>query len=235
VVGAGGGSIREVIKDQLVTSGGDELQAPALSAPILYNAESRIGEGARVQSDWLHGFLNDPSQEIRPWLELRMPTFQFTQEQLNTLTRGFASLDKVPYPYVTPPRQEAEMLAAGRDLFGRWQCQKCHVVAGKLPDQEPANMAPDLAKVPARLRPDWLNVWLADPQRVAPGTRMPAAFPADPQENAFPEVLAGDQKKQIEAMRQYLLTLGPGPRSPAAPAATAATAPRNAGAGTARR
>ena len=89
------------------------------------------------------------------------------------------------------------MVAAGRDLFGRWQCVKCHVVAGKLPNQEPANMAPDLAKVPQRLRAAWLDQWLADPGRIAPGTRMPSNFPTDPPENAYPEVLGGDQKKQI--------------------------------------
>jgi cytochrome c2 len=220
-----GGVIREVIKDRLITSGGDELQAQALSAPVLYNAESRIGEGARVQSDWLRGFLHDPSNKIRPWLDLRMPTFQFTEEQLNTLTRGFAALDRVPYPHVTTPQQEAAMLATGRDLFTKWQCQKCHVVAGRLPDQEPANMAPDLSKVPSRLRPAWLSVFLADPQSVLPGTRMPAAFPPNPQENAFPEVLGGDQKQQIEAMRQYLLTLGPGPQRAGAPAPSAVQRP----------
>jgi hypothetical protein len=37
---------------------------------------------------------------------------------------------------------------------------------------------------------------------------MPANFPVDPKENAFPEILGGDQKKQIEAVRAYLLTLG---------------------------
>jgi mono/diheme cytochrome c family protein len=229
VVGASGGSMREVITDQLEKGGGDVLQAPALSAPILYNHESKIGEGSRVQSDWLHGFLSDPSNKIRPWLDLRMPTFEFTEEQLNTLTRGFASLDKVPFPYASWPAQDPQLLAAGQDLFGRWQCNKCHVVAGKLPDQEPANMAPDLAKVPARLRPDWLTVWLADPGSVAPGTRMPAAFPAKPEENAFPEVLAGDQKSQIEAMRQYLLTLGPRPAragTAAAPSPAPAAPPR---------
>ena len=69
-------------------------------------------------------------------------------------------------------------------------------------------MAPDLAKIPERLRAAWLTVWLADPGRVQPGTRMPANFPANPQENAYPEILGGDQKKQIEAVRAYLLSLG---------------------------
>jgi hypothetical protein len=51
---------------------------------------------------------------------------------------------------------------------------------------------------------------------------MPANFPAKPEENAFPEILGGDQKAQIEAVRSYLLTLGPGglqtrPGAPAVP------------------
>jgi cytochrome c2 len=207
-VGERGGAIREVIKSRLEASGGDVTQAGGLSPPLLYNAKERIGEGARVQTTWLHGFLKDPSKKIRPWLDLRMPTFDLTEEQANTLTRYFAALDRVPYPYDPRPTVDATLVATGRDLFTRWQCVKCHVVAGKLPDQEPANMAPDLAEVPSRLRADWLPVWLADPQRLQPGTRMPANFPVDPQENAFPEILGGDQKKQIEAVRSYLLSLG---------------------------
>jgi mono/diheme cytochrome c family protein len=106
------------------------------------------------------------------------------------------------------------MVAAGHDLFNKWQCVKCHVVGGKLPAQEdPANMAPDLAKVPERLRPDWLARWLAQPSAIQPGTRMPQNFPADPKANAYPEILGGDQKKQIEAVRAYLLTLGRGASS----------------------
>jgi len=84
------------------------------------------------------------------------------------------------------------------------------VVAGRLPNQEPAFMAPDLANVPSRLRAAWLAQWLADPQKIQPGTRMPSNFPEKPEENAFPEILGGDQHQQIEAVRSYLLTLGPG-------------------------
>jgi cytochrome c2 len=207
-IGETGGAIRTLVEDQLQSSGGDLIQAQALSPPMLFNATSRIGEGARVQTAWLHTFLQDPSRKIRPWLSLRMPTFEFTEEQINTITRYFAAQDQVPYPFEPRPPLDPVMVAAGRDLFGRWQCVKCHVVAGKLPNQEPVNMAPDLANVPQRLRADWLAKWLADPQRIQPGTRMPANFPANPEENAYPEILGGDQGKQIEAVRSYLLTLG---------------------------
>jgi hypothetical protein len=66
---------------------------------------------------------------------------------------------------------------------------------------------------------------------------MPAAFPSNPNENAFPEVLGGDQKSQIEAMRQYLLTLGPRPRRAGATAAapSPAPAPQPVAAGRAKR
>ena len=77
-IGEKGGTIRAVVEDQLESSGGDTLQAQALSPPILYNEKSKIGEGARVHTDWLHGFLTSP--RTSPALaELRMPTFQFTR------------------------------------------------------------------------------------------------------------------------------------------------------------
>jgi hypothetical protein len=52
---------------------------------------------------------------------------------------------------------------------------------------------------------------------------MPTNFPKDPSENAFPEILGGDQAKQIDAVRAYLLTLGPGPGTRRPPADGAST------------
>jgi mono/diheme cytochrome c family protein len=207
-----GGSIQKVIEDQLEQAGGDVFQAVALAPPLLYNADEKIGEGSRVRTPWLHDFLDDPSNKIRPWLEIRMPTFELSEEQLNTLTRYFASLDRVEYPFVPDPPLDPQMVAVGQDLFNRWQCIRCHVVGGELPDQDPANMAPDLAMVNERLRPEWVADWLKSPTRIQPGTRMPTNFPENPEENAFPEVLGGDQEQQVEAVRQYLLTIGGGGR-----------------------
>ncbi len=240
VLGEQGGAIRAVVADQLESSGIDTLtartQTVAFSPPQLYNADAKIGEGARVQTDWLHNFLSDPSHKIRPWVNLRMPTFEFTEEELNILTRYFASMDKVPFPYAPKPQPDPALIAAGRDLFGRWQCVKCHVVAGKLPNQPPENMAPDLANVPHRLRAEWLRPWLSDPGKIQPGTRMPANFPKDAAENAYPEILGGDQAKQIDAVTQYLMTLGPGaaPAPSPAPGARTTTAPKAEAGGASR-
>jgi mono/diheme cytochrome c family protein len=224
-IGERGGNYREIVKAHLEASGGDVLQAPGLSPPLLYNEKEKIGEGARVQTEWLHDFIKDPSKKIRPWLDVRMPTFEFNEEEINTVTHYFAALDKVSFPYEQKPQLQAPMVAVGHDLFNKWQCIKCHVVAGRLPNQEPAFMAPDLALVPSRLRSAWLAQWLADPQKVQPGTRMPSNFPEKAEENAFPEILGGDQRQQIEAVRSYLLTLGPGGPPVGGDRSTRGTAP----------
>jgi cytochrome c2 len=214
VVGEKGGTIRAVIENELVNSGVDQdtarIQTVALSPPVLFEPHSKIGEGSRVQTPWLHYFLGDPSNRIRPWLPIRMPTFDLTEAEINTVTRYFAAMDKVPYPFAPKPVATAEQLRVGQDLFTKWQCVKCHMVAGKLPNQEPVNMAPDLANIPGRLRADWIAQWLKDPGRIQPGTRMPSDFPETASDNAYPEILGGDQAKQIDAVRAYLLSLGGG-------------------------
>ena len=221
VIGDRGGTIRAVKASQLEALAAEDVfgdfdpttvasEALALSPPLLYNEEARIGEGARVQSHWLHEFLRDPSDPVRPWLEIRMPTFGFTELELNTLTHYFASLDLVPYPFEPQADIDPETATIGADLFRKWECAKCHVVGGRLPNQPPENMAPDLGMVRARLRPGWIKSWLEDPQRIQPGTRMPQSFPERPEDNAYPDILGGKQQAQIEAVTQYLLTLGPG-------------------------
>ena len=47
-----------------------------------------LGEGRKVNPDWLFKFFKDV-QTIRPWLHVRMPTFEFTDEEANTLAKNF--------------------------------------------------------------------------------------------------------------------------------------------------
>ena len=62
-----GGSFRSLVADA------------SLAPPIIQ------GEGAKVQSDWLFGFLQAPKTgQIRPWLEVHMPTFGFTRCRSST-------------------------------------------------------------------------------------------------------------------------------------------------------
>ena len=124
---AGGGSLRTTTARAATSSRASAgsfrslVADPSLAPPIIQ------GEGAKVQSDWLFGFLQAPKTgEIRPWLEVHMPTFGFTDAELNDLTRYFASLDRAQYPFLVPATAEPGELGRGKKLFELLKCAQCH-------------------------------------------------------------------------------------------------------------
>jgi hypothetical protein len=62
-----------------------------------------------------------------------------------------------------------------------------------------------------RLRPDWIPLWLKNPQALLDGTRMPSFW--DFTDEAHPttpsQLFNGDAKQQIDALRDYLMHLEP--------------------------
>jgi cytochrome c2 len=149
----------------------------ALAPPIIK------GEGAKVQSDWLFAFLNRPKTgQIRPWLQVHMPTFGFTDGQLNDLTKYFAALSKASYPFVLDSAAPDPIsLGAGRVVFEMYQCAKCHPRSQQEADkvEDKSTLAPNLQMAHSRLRHDWINDWISRPDEWMPGTRMPTNFPKD--------------------------------------------------------
>lgn len=158
-----GHAIKSVIKDTT-------LLPPNLAA-----------EGARVQSDWLFSYVHDPSQvRMRPWLTVRMPTFDFTDDQLNTVIGYFASREQRRPFGSEPPVASARNLAVGEVAFNMFQCAKCHPAgaeAAAAAGGATGDLAPSLLLAHDRLRHDWVPHWIKDPQYWIPGTRMPSNFP----------------------------------------------------------
>ena len=81
---------------------------------------------------------------------------------------------------------------------------QCHE-AEPSPGKSAADLAPDLALSRDRLKPRWIVKWMVDPQKLYPGTRMPGYFPD--LQSPLPDVLGGSAKKQIIAIRNYILNL----------------------------
>ena len=63
-------------------------------------------------------------------------------------------------------------------------------------------LAPDLELTKHRLKPAWVHTWLLDPEQLEPGTMMPAFFSEG--QSPMPDLLGGDAKRQIDAIRAYL-------------------------------
>ncbi len=164
-------------------------------------------EGDKVRPEWLFAFLTRPHL-LRPWLKGRMPDFRFTDEEALAVTQHVMSLQNpaiVPAASAPAGTPSADLLAAGARLVSKdyFDCLTCHQQGEKKPGGLPEEWAPDLAFARARLNPEWVIRWLQDPQKVQAGTKMPGYFPGGPE-----DILGGDEREQILALRAYLLSLG---------------------------
>ncbi|MSR64835.1 MAG: c-type cytochrome [Verrucomicrobiae bacterium] len=171
------------------------------------------GIGTKLKPTWLYHFLQDPGDnKYRYWLNVRMPTFGFSDEQINTLSRYFALLDEQLFPFeqgalqtkYSPPKENVE---SGEQIYEKFQCLKCHQVRPAEMAARASNIGPDMRVVKTRMRPKGIVTWLRDPSAITPGVNMPANWPTEADgQNPLPKVLDGSTEKQIQAVADYLLT-----------------------------
>jgi hypothetical protein len=154
-----------------------------------------LTEGARVDPEWLLRFLANPALNdvarsadareidinrngVRTYLQVRMPSFSFSENELGKLVRFFQALARQPFPYVP---EQAQMLTAketgmARSLFSSpaAPCLKCHATGD--PAHDRTATAPNFLLAKGRLKPDWVERWIIDPQAISPGTSMPSGL-----------------------------------------------------------
>jgi len=183
-----------------------------------------LTEGARVEPEWLLHFLNNPSltdkdtnrNGVRSYLQVRMPTFSFSENELGKLVRFFQALSRQPFPYIP---QELPVLTAketdmARSLFSSAAapCLKCHATGD--PAHDKFATAPNFLQARGRLKPDWMERWIIDPQAISPGTSMPSGlFKRDNGHWVFsgptPASFQGYDKDQTKLLVDYILQLTP--------------------------
>ncbi|MEE8348264.1 MAG: hypothetical protein V3R94_01750 [Acidobacteriota bacterium] len=147
---------------------------------------SLVGEGARVDPNWLAEFLRNPSLShddvnrngVRPYIETRMPTFDFSDREIQQLVRFFGAFSEQPLPYTAPVLEplSSRELAMARELFTHTAapCLKCHAVGDPVVDVNAT--APNFLLVPDRLKSDWTERWIVHPEIIRPGTNMPSGL-----------------------------------------------------------
>jgi cytochrome c551/c552 len=183
-----------------------------------------LTEGARVDPQWLLRFLTNPSLSgtdtnrngIRPYLQVRMPTFSFSENELGKLVRFFQALSRQPFPYIPEQRTEltAKEIDMARSLFSSpaAPCLKCHATGD--PAHDKTATAPNFLQAQGRLKPDWVERWIIDPQAISPGTSMPSGlFKRENNRWTFsgptPSSFVGYDKDQTKLLVEYILQLTP--------------------------
>jgi cytochrome c2 len=168
-----GGAVRAPLVRTYGNEGVAESEAVGFTPPVLN------GEGRKVQPDWLFSFLKEVVP-IRPWLDVRMPTFGFDDKGATDITTYFSRLDTQQFPYSTFEQKSLSPndLRGAHVLFSQdvFNCWTCHQQGSVKPKGDPASWAPDLKMARERLKEDWIKAWLWDPQKIQPGTKMPTFF-----------------------------------------------------------
>ena len=162
-----------------------------------------VEQGHRTQTDWLYHFLGNV-RTVRPWLKVRMPSFELSDEEKNTIVMGFQAGARQPTFVDNNAKvvwKPGERVAAVK-LFRALECASCHT--GGFSKEEAT--APDLHLSKRRLRPDWIKKWISNPHAILEYTTMTNFW--DGGESFEENILDGDPRAQQEALVKYLRELG---------------------------
>ncbi|MDA8792700.1 c-type cytochrome [Bacteriovoracaceae bacterium] len=169
-------------------------------------------QGHRVNSDWFYKFLKNV-HPIRSYVQARMPSFNFSNDEINKLITYFNATHKDAKTFHEKPsfldnrgmvKWNPGERDAAKQMWEELACTSCHT--GGFNSEEA--QAPNLHFAKKRLRVSWLrDVWLKDPTKVMDYSIMPN-FWENGTISAVEGVLDDDPKKQINAMIKYLWEFG---------------------------
>lgn len=175
---------------------------------------------------------------VRPYLQFRMPTFNFSPNELQVLVRFFVAMSGQQDPYIKEPMRpltEQEKLTARQMFTSGTPCLKCHITGNA--EHDVKAIAPNFLLASERLKPDWTFRWLLDPAQIAPGTAMPTGLFRHEGDRWVvnlpnpPQSVASYQDDHAQLLVRYMFLMNPDEQrqllaaSAAPPAAGAAPAP----------
>ena len=128
-----------------------------------------------------------------------------------------AVVSQQPMPYVPEqvPVLTAKETDMARSLFSSKAapCLKCHATGD--PAHDKTATAPNFLLAKERLKPDWVERWVLDPQAISPGTSMPSGLFKKDDKNHWvfagptPDAFNGYDKDHNKLLTNYIFQLTP--------------------------
>jgi len=136
---------------------------------------------------WFRTKLHDPrifdkGRVLQPLEKLRMPNYDFSDEEIQRLLAAIMSFQRDIQPPAAMPARSAryDFLQSGRTLVHRRNCVGCHIIEGSGGDfvklvADPSLGPPMLTPEGARVQADWLYAFIRGPITIRPwlSVRMP--------------------------------------------------------------
>jgi len=171
---------------------------------------------------------------VRRYLKARMPTFNLSPNELQTLVNFFMGASSQAQPYI-PERLDplsADERGMAVALFNSTAapCLKCHMTGD--PAHDARATAPNFLVAPERLKPAWTRRWILDPQLISPGTSMPSdLFKRDEGHARWvfngptPDSFKTYEKDQLDLLVRYIFQSSPDEQKRLGSGASASPAP----------
>jgi cytochrome c551/c552 len=194
-----------------------------------------------AESTGLHAQPGMNRNGVRRYLKARMPTFNFSPNELQALVNFFMGSSSQAQPYIPEHLDQltADERGMAQALFNSTAapCLKCHMTGD--PTHDARATAPNFLLAPDRLKPAWTRRWLLDPQVISPGTSMPSElFKRDQAHDRWvfngptPPAFQTYEKDHVDLLVRYIFQVSPDEQkklgtvgsAPAAPAPAAAPA-----------
>ena len=160
---------------------GEKPAVPASTSPSANASPAAAAKPSAAANDQTGGRLQPQPgvnrNGVRPYLQVHMPTFNFSPNELRVLVRFFMAVSSQNEPYIKEPMEpmtEAERSIARNIFVSGTPCLKCHITGE--PTHDAKAIAPNFLLAGQRLKPDWTFRWLLDPAQISPGTAMPTGL-----------------------------------------------------------
>ncbi len=161
------------LKDPSLSSGAPSEQAAKLAqhltggGPAAASGEASLGKQPGLNRNG-----------VRSYLRVRMPTFNFSPNEVQALVNFFMGSSAQQMPYL-PERLDTltpdeQVMARAIFTSKAAPCLKCHMTGD--PGHDAKATAPNFLLARERLKPEWTKRWVVDPQLISPGTSMPSGL-----------------------------------------------------------
>jgi cytochrome c551/c552 len=176
--------LMKFLKDPSLMQSGEKPASPSATTPTSSpaaaaspGAQASSGNGSDQSAGRLQAQPGANRNGVRPYLQVHMPTFNFSPNELRVLVRFFMAVSSQNDPYIKeqlPPMTDAERSIARNMFVSGTPCLKCHITGE--PSHDAKAFAPNFLLASQRLKPDWVFRWLLDPAQISPGTAMPTGL-----------------------------------------------------------
>lgn len=171
-----------------------------------------------AQSLGLHAQPGANRNGVRRYLKARMPTFNFSPNELQALVNFFMGASSQAQPYIPegldPLAADEQGMARALFSSNAAPCLKCHMTGD--PAHDARATAPNFLLAPERLKPAWTKRWLLDPQLISPGTSMPSElFKRDQGHDRWvfngptPPAFQTYEKDHVDLLVRYMFQISP--------------------------